>query len=94
MHVIIIGTGHAGINAASIMRQNSDEIDITMVSEDRFPPYPRPSIYKIILGKSPSQIFRYPENWYDKNNINLLMVIVLLKFVVKKNQFYAQTSQN
>ncbi len=84
MHVIIIGTGHAGINAASIMRQNSDEIDITMVSEDRFPPYPRPSIYKIILGKSPSQIFRYPENWYDKNNINLLLGHCVIKIRCQK----------
>jgi len=55
-----------------------------MVSEDRFPPYPRPSIYKIIAGKKPSQIFRYPENWYEKNNITLLLDQSVIKIHSQK----------
>ncbi|MFW9990480.1 MAG: NAD(P)/FAD-dependent oxidoreductase [Candidatus Odinarchaeota archaeon] len=73
MHVAIIGSGHAGITAAITLRQNADDIDISMITEDHYPHYPRPSIYKIILGKEPEEIIRYPRTWYKENNISLFL---------------------
>ncbi|MFX0185242.1 MAG: NAD(P)/FAD-dependent oxidoreductase [Candidatus Hodarchaeota archaeon] len=71
MHVAIIGSGHAGITTSITLHQNMDDIKITMITEDNYPYYPRPSIYKIILGKKPEQILGYPKTWYDKKNISL-----------------------
>ena len=56
MHVVIIGSGHAGITAANTLRQNADDISISMITDDHYPHYPRPSIYKVILGKEPSRM--------------------------------------
>ncbi|UCE15085.1 MAG: NAD(P)/FAD-dependent oxidoreductase [Candidatus Heimdallarchaeota archaeon] len=73
MHVVILGSGHAGITSAITLRQNSEDIKITMITEDHYPHYPRPSVYKIISGKKPEQILRYPQTWYDEKNISLLL---------------------
>jgi nitrite reductase (NADH) large subunit len=73
LHVAIIGSGHAGITAAITLRQNADDIKITMITEDNYPHYPRPSIYKIILGKDPEEILRFPITWYKKKIISLFL---------------------
>jgi nitrite reductase (NADH) large subunit len=73
MHVVIIGSGHAGITAANTLSQNAEDINISMITEDSYPHYPRPSIYKVILGKEPSKILRYPKKWYDNKNIDLIL---------------------
>lgn len=71
LHVVIIGSGHAGITAAITLRQNAEDIEISMITEDSYPHYPRPSVYKIISGKKPEEILRFPKDWYDKNEISL-----------------------
>ncbi|MFX1516806.1 MAG: NAD(P)/FAD-dependent oxidoreductase [Promethearchaeota archaeon] len=71
MHVVIIGSGHAGITAAITLRQNADDIKISMITEDKYPHYPRPSVYKIITGKKPEAILRFPKTWYEQKEISL-----------------------
>jgi nitrite reductase (NADH) large subunit len=71
MKAVIIGSGHASITAARTLIQNDDDADITIVTEDRFPYYPRPSVYKIILGDKPEEITLYPKKWYSDNGISL-----------------------
>ncbi|MHA2203435.1 MAG: NAD(P)/FAD-dependent oxidoreductase [Candidatus Hodarchaeales archaeon] len=71
MHVVIIGSGHAGITAAITLRQNADDVKISMITEDNYPHYPRPSIYKIIKGKKPGKILRFPKAWYFEKEISL-----------------------
>ena len=44
MKTVIIGSGHASITAAKTLIQNDDAADITIVTEDRFPYYPRPYV--------------------------------------------------
>jgi NADH dehydrogenase FAD-containing subunit len=61
MHVVIIGSGHAGITAAITLRQNADDIKISMITEDSYPHYPRLSLYKVITGTKPEKILRFPE---------------------------------
>jgi len=73
LHVAIIGSGHAGITAAITLRQNADDIKISMITEDNYPHYPRPSIYKIILGKKPEEILHYPKTWYERKEISLFL---------------------
>ncbi|MFX0205880.1 MAG: NAD(P)/FAD-dependent oxidoreductase [Candidatus Hodarchaeota archaeon] len=71
MHVLIIGSGHAGITAAITLRQNTDDVKISMVTEDSYPHYPRPSVYKVITGRKPEKILRFPEAWYETKGISL-----------------------
>ena len=71
MHVVIIGSGHAGITAAITLRQNAADVKISMVTEDSYPHYPRPSIYKVITGREPEKILRFHKAWYQTKEISL-----------------------
>ncbi|MHA1969300.1 MAG: NAD(P)/FAD-dependent oxidoreductase, partial [Candidatus Hodarchaeales archaeon] len=93
MHVVIIGSGHAGITAAITLRQNSEDINISMITDDKYSHYPRPSIYKIILGKEPEEILRYPTSWYNKKNIDLLLSTHIVKINENKKELTTKTNE-
>ena len=49
--VIIVGTGHAGAQAAIALRQNGFEGSILLAGRDREPPYERPPLSKEYLAR-------------------------------------------
>ena len=68
--VIIVGTGHAGAQAAISLRQNGHEESITMIGRERDYPYERPPLSKEYLaGEKPFErvYIRPPQFWADKN---------------------------
>jgi nitrite reductase (NADH) large subunit len=73
LKVVIIGSGHAGFTAVNKFLKSEEELEITMITEDPYPFYPRPVIYKIILGEKTENVIRYPEKWYVGQNINLIL---------------------
>ncbi len=67
--VIIVGTGHAGAQAAIALRQNGHEDTITMIGREREYPYERPPLSKEYLaGEKPFEriYIRPPQFWADK----------------------------
>ena len=86
MKAVIIGSGHASITAVNTLIQNSDNNDITIITEDRFPYYPRPSVYKIILGDNPEEITRYSKKWYSDNGISLVLNQQVIDLKPKENK--------
>ncbi|PWI48531.1 hypothetical protein CEE45_06505 [Candidatus Heimdallarchaeota archaeon B3_Heim] len=73
MQVVVIGSGHAGFSAVNTFLKNEEDLEITMITEDPYPFYPRPIIYKIIQGEKPENVIRYPKKWYIDHNINLVL---------------------
>lgn len=71
---VIIGAGHAGVAAASKLRELSTDMEITLVSADMELPYQRPPLSKAFLsGKTQfDQILLKPESWYSQQGITLL----------------------
>lgn len=68
--IIIVGTGHAGAQAAIALRQNGHEDTITMIGREREYPYERPPLSKEYLaGEKPFEriYIRPPQFWADKN---------------------------
>ncbi|MEK6298342.1 MAG: FAD-dependent oxidoreductase, partial [Paraburkholderia tropica] len=47
--VVIVGAGHAGGNAAALLRQYGFEGRIVLVGEEPVPPYHRPPLSKAYL---------------------------------------------
>ncbi|MHA2030559.1 MAG: FAD-dependent oxidoreductase [Candidatus Kariarchaeaceae archaeon] len=90
MKAVIIGSGHASITAARTLIQNDDNIDLTIITEDRFPFYPRPSVYKIILGDKAEEITRYPYKWYSDNGISLVLNQPIINLKPKENKVIAR----
>ena len=68
--VLIVGSGHAGAQAAIALRQNGHEGSIVMVGREKHPPYERPPLSKEYLsGDKPfERIMIRPEKfWADKD---------------------------
>jgi 3-phenylpropionate/trans-cinnamate dioxygenase ferredoxin reductase component len=71
--VVIIGTGHGGIQAASSLREEGFEGDIVLISDEKEMPYQKPPLSKGFLqGKqNEDAIFFRSVNFYQNNNIDL-----------------------
>ncbi len=68
--IIIVGTGHAGAQAAIALRQAGFEGSVLMIGRDANPPYERPPLSKDYLsGEKPFEriLIRPEQFWQDKN---------------------------
>jgi nitrite reductase (NADH) large subunit len=74
MKHLIIGNGIAGINAAQSIRALDGEVEIVMVSDERFPPYSRPMISQVLDGSQPHEkLPLHSEDIYNKLHITPVM---------------------
>lgn len=73
--VVIVGTGHAGAQAAIALRQNGYAGSVALVGRDRFPPYERPPLSKDYLSRDKpfERILIRPEGFWADKGIDLLL---------------------
>ncbi|OMJ33991.1 pyridine nucleotide-disulfide oxidoreductase [Sphingomonas sp. Sph1(2015)] len=71
--IVIVGTGHAGAQAAIALRQEGFEGTIAMIGEEAWPPYERPPLSKEYLaGDKPfERILIRPERFWEDRAITL-----------------------
>lgn len=72
--IAIVGANLAGGRAAAALRQSGFEGHITLIGEERWPPYERPPLSKEVLwdnGNLPETFFLQDEAWYSENRIDL-----------------------
>ncbi|WP_375244493.1 NAD(P)/FAD-dependent oxidoreductase [Sphingomonas parapaucimobilis] len=71
--IVIVGTGHAGAQAAIALRQEGFEGTIAMIGEEAWPPYERPPLSKEYLaGDKPfERILIRPERFWEERAIAL-----------------------
>ncbi|WP_230481463.1 NAD(P)/FAD-dependent oxidoreductase [Sphingomonas sp. Leaf21] len=71
--IVIVGTGHAGAQAAIALRQEGFDGTIAMIGEEDYPPYERPPLSKEYLagGKAFERILIRPERFWDERRIAL-----------------------
>jgi 3-phenylpropionate/trans-cinnamate dioxygenase ferredoxin reductase subunit len=73
--IVIVGTGHAGAQAAIALRQHGFAGSILMVGRDSVPPYERPPLSKEYLaGEKPFErlLIRPPQFWAERDIALLL----------------------
>lgn len=72
---LIVGSGHAGANAAIALRQHGFAGSIAIVSEDGEPPYERPPLSKDYLSgeKSFERILIRPPSFWAEREVALLL---------------------
>ncbi len=74
MKYIIIGNGVAGTTAASNIRKLDMESEITILSDEAYPFYSRIRLMEFIAGETDEKgLIIYKDEWYEKNNIKLLL---------------------
>src|SRR3990167_11305244 len=69
--VVIVGTGHAGAQAAIALRQHGHEGTIMMLGRDSEPPYERPPLSKEYLaGEKPFEriLIRPAQFWAERGD--------------------------
>ncbi|MCP4219990.1 MAG: FAD-dependent oxidoreductase [bacterium] len=70
--VLILGAGIAGISTAETIRRFSDNTDICLISKEKYPPYYRLNLTRLLAGEvTEEQLPIHPDSWYDENNISL-----------------------
>jgi len=71
--IVIVGTGHAGAQAAIALRQEGFNGTIAMIGEEAYPPYERPPLSKEYLAgdKLFERILIRPERFWDERAVTL-----------------------
>lgn len=71
--VVIVGAGHAGGNAAALLRQYGFEGRVVLVGDEPVPPYHRPPLSKAYLkGEADlERLWLKPRQFYDDQRIEL-----------------------
>lgn len=71
--LLVIGAGIAGLNAAKSAREGDSDCNITILELENLNIYTRTRIPHYISGEvSLKELMPYGDDWYIKNNINLI----------------------
>ena len=71
--VVVIGGGLAGARTAEQLRRANYDGSITIVSDEVHLPYDRPPLSKQVLRSELDDVTLKPREFYDENNITLLL---------------------
>ena len=73
-HVVVIGAGQAGAQAAYSLRQSGFEGALTLLGDEAYPPYQRPPMSKGYLKGEleADRLFLKPGSYYSDNRIDLV----------------------
>ena len=84
--IVIIGSGHSGGMAASLLRQKKFSGPITIIGKESYLPYQRPALSKsFLLGDLKKEnLYLKSEKYYEKNNISIIKDTSVIK--IEKEQ--------
>ncbi|MBE6067251.1 MAG: NAD(P)/FAD-dependent oxidoreductase [Clostridium lundense] len=84
---IIIGNGAAGFYAADAIRQKNSKAYITMISEESYYSYYRPSLSEYLAKEiSDKKLYLKNKNWFEENSINLKLNTKVENILTKENE--------
>lgn len=71
---VIIGNSAGAVGCIEAIRKNDTEGKITVISDESYHTYSRPLISYLLQGKTTEEKMKYrPDNFYEKNNCELLL---------------------
>jgi NAD(P)H-nitrite reductase large subunit len=74
MHYLIIGGCAAGLNGIEGIRKIDKEGEITLISEEKYPPYARCLITNYLIGTHTEEdLFLRESSYYEKMKVNLIL---------------------
>jgi nitrite reductase (NADH) large subunit len=72
MKIIIIGNGVSGVTVAKFLRTQSDDTEITIITEEQDHYYPRPILIEFLAGRvKREEIYFYSPKWYEERKIQV-----------------------
>ena len=71
---VIIGNGIAGVTAAEVLRNEDSTAEVSIISDDPFPPYYRPALKDYLAGRvHADKLWSRPVGFYQERQIRLIM---------------------
>lgn len=84
---IIIGNGAAGFYAADAIRQKDSKAYITMISDESYYSYYRPSLSEYLTKEIPDKkLYLKNKSWFEENNITLKLTAKVENILTKENK--------
>ncbi|MCK4953501.1 NAD(P)/FAD-dependent oxidoreductase [Candidatus Bathyarchaeota archaeon] len=72
MHVVIVGSGVAGITAGRTVMEIDPKASVSIYTDENHLYYPRPRLYEVLAGEvKPQEIYVFSEQWYSKNGVKV-----------------------
>ena len=72
-HYVIIGSGIAGVTAAEVLRSEDSAAQISLITDDRFPPYYRPALKDYLAGRvHEDKLWSRPTDFYQEQQVRLI----------------------
>lgn len=85
--VIIIGAGIAGISAIKAIREVDNDVEIYLISNEKFYPYNRLRLTKGLFGNlSEEAILLQKKEWYEVNKVNLHLDKEVIDIDIKEQE--------
>jgi nitrite reductase (NADH) large subunit len=86
-HIVIAGSGIAGISAIEAIRKISTDIRITLLSKEKHIPYHRLNLTRYLAAElSQDKLPFYAEDWYRENNVDLVTGAAVYKISPAKKE--------
>lgn len=87
MHIVVIGSGIAGLSAVKSLRDLSDNCNITLIGGEPYLPYNRMNITQLITGKMGLIGFQLQsEQWFLKNKVDMWLNTQVISISPEKKQ--------
>ncbi|MFX1339796.1 MAG: FAD-dependent oxidoreductase, partial [Promethearchaeota archaeon] len=87
MKIVIIGNGVAGTFAAQYIRNQDDNVEIEIYSEEKYPYYTRIKLPELISEKvTIDDIIVFQEEWYENKKIKTFLNRKIKKIHPKQKQ--------
>ncbi len=72
MRTIILGNGLAGTMTGRTLRELDSSAEITIISQEKYPYYPRPNLIDFLAGELPlNRLFAFPPGWAEKQKLEI-----------------------
>ena len=95
--VTIIGAGAAGLAAAEAIKMRNKDAEVTIISNEAYSPYYRPAVSALITeniyNKMPKSLFLKDQDWYSKNNINLMLDTKIKVLDTQRQEIHLSTDK-
>ena len=70
MRIVIVGNGIAGLSAAEEIRKRNDQVEIHMITQEKYYTYFRTQLSRFLATEfKVEDIYLHPEQWYKERNI-------------------------
>ncbi len=87
MHVVIVGSGVAGVTSARILREKDPKAKISIYTDEKHLYYLRPRLYEVLSGEAnPQEIYVFSKQWYEKRGIKVHLNTKVLGLETDKKQ--------